>query len=298
MRIKYRNKAPQTEGDTVTSDEVQTIGKDSQQRSELDSFVEALAPSSSGSGLTKNTESSTAQQIPQRARPGDSDPSVGGSKSASSSGDSGSSSTKAKRRSRKGRFQVQDSAFPIKAAPGRSTSIPQNDIHSVSEGIEGLRVADTETVNSKSDVIMEDKEHEEVHEDDNFIPEIPARVIYIDDDPINRNILKKKLSKGDSCTVELANNGEAGAEAVINDEQGFDVVLMDLMMPIKDGYNSCESIRQAEKAGKVKGRNWHRINKRIPIFAVSASISPNHHDALIECGFDGELIADGYVGLN
>ncbi|TIB58847.1 hypothetical protein E3P78_03787 [Wallemia ichthyophaga] len=286
VRIKYRNKAPQTEGDTVTSDEVQTIGKDLKQRSELDSFVEALAPSSSGSGLTKNSESSTAQQSPQKTRTGDSDPSIGGSKSASSSGGSGSSSTKAKRRSRKGRFQVQDSAFPIKASPGRSTSIPQNDIHSVSEDIEGLRVADTETVNSKSDVIMEDKEHEEVHEDDNVIPEIPARVIYIDDDPINRNILKKKLSKGDSCMVELANNGEAGAEAVINDEQGFDVVLMDLMMPIKDGYNSCESIRQAEKAGKVKGRNWHRINKRIPIFAVSASISPNHHDALIECGFD------------
>ncbi|TIB62597.1 hypothetical protein E3P77_03818 [Wallemia ichthyophaga] len=286
VRIKYRNKAPQTDGETVTTDEVQTIGKDLQ-RSELDSFVEALAPSSSGSGLLKNTESSTTQESPQKARTGDYDPSPpGGSKSASSSGGSGTSSTKAKRRSKKGRFQVQDSAFPIKAGPGRSTSLPQNDIHSVSEGVEDLRVADTETVNSKSDVIAEDEEHEEVHEDEDDIPEIPARVIYIDDDPINRNILEKKLSKSDSCIVELANNGEAGAEAVINDKQGFDIVLMDLMMPIKDGYNSCESIREAEKAGKIKGRNWHRINSRIPIFAVSASISPSHHEALIKCGFD------------
>lgn len=276
----------------TTSDDLQAVRQDVK-RSELDSFVEALAPSSSSSKVKSSDRSITQQNI-KDAVTAASDPNRVGSKSGSSKG-SGGSSTNAKRRSRKGRFQIQDSAYPIRAGPSNTTSIPESDIHSVSEGLEGLKIAETETINSKSDTKEKEKAHEEVHEDKNVTPEKPARVIYIDDDPINRNILKKKIAKGDNCIVELANNGEAGAQAVINDEEGFDVVLMDLMMPIKDGYNSCRNIREAEKDGKIKSRNWHNINKRLPIFAVSASISPSHHDALRNCGFDGEIVFNSCV---
>ncbi|TIA87301.1 hypothetical protein E3P99_03262 [Wallemia hederae] len=298
FRVRYRNKTGQTEagteqtgGGTPSTDELKTIGEDIQ-RSELESFVEALAPSgtpSKGRSLEASSAQNTAQDL------NTSDTGRSGTKSASSksskhskhskqSKDSGGSARA--QRSKKGRFQVQDSAYPIRAGPGHSSSIPQSDIHSMSEGMEGLKVAETETINSKSDIKEEETPHEEVHEAEPLNPEKPARIIYIDDDPINRNILKKKLSKGDSCTVDLANNGEAGAHATINDEQGFDVVLMDLMMPIKDGYESCRTIREAEKENKLKKRNWHHINGRLPIFAVSASISPSHHDALRDCGFD------------
>ena len=302
FRVRYRNRTGQTDagteqtGGSRSTDELKTIGQDIQ-RSELDSFVEALAPSGTPS-KGRSVEASSAHLASQDLNASDAGRS--GSKSASSrsskhskhskdSKDSGSSARA--QRNKKGRFQIQDSAYPIRAGPGQTSSIPQSDIHSMSEGMEGLKVAETETINSKSDIkVEEETPHEEVHEAEHLSPEKPARIMYIDDDPINRNILKKKLSKGDSCTVDLANNGEAGAHATINDEQGFDVILMDLMMPIKDGYESCRIIREAEKEGKVKKRNWHHINGRLPIFAVSASISPSHHDALRDCGFDGELV--------
>lgn len=282
MMQKKDNTGSESTNQSNISDEIDQIGQQVKrmEKNELDSFVEALAPSSvtnkTSSKQSKNSldsNKSAAQNLDVNQHQS----TTSGSNYASSKDSMGSS----KRRYRKGRFQVQDSAYPIRAGPGQTSSIPQCDIHSVSEDISGLRINDTETVDSKTQSSA--KTHLEYIAD-----EKPPRIIYIDDDPINRNILKKKLTKNNKSIVELANNGDAGAQAVIEDEDGFDIVLMDLLMPIKDGYESCKAIRDAEKEGKIKSRIWHELNGRLPIFAVSASISPSHHGVLRESGFDGK----------
>ncbi|TIB68509.1 hypothetical protein E3Q24_03638 [Wallemia mellicola] len=287
FRIRYKNRMQKKEnaGSESTnqsniSEEFDHIGQQVKrmERNELDSFVEALAPSSrTNKTNSKNSKNSygSGKSAGPNVDVNKQQSTTSGSNYASSKDSAGSS----KKKYRKGRFQVQDSAYPIRAGPGQASSIPQSDIHSVSEDIDGLRINDTESVDSRNQSTA--KTHSEYIAD-----EKPPRIIYIDDDPINRNILKKKLTKNDRSIVELANNGDAGAQVVIEDEEGFDIVLMDLLMPIKDGYESCKAIRNAEKEGKIKSRIWHELNGRLPIFAVSASISPSHHGVLIESGFD------------
>ena len=86
--------------------------------------------------------------------------------------------------------------------------------------------------------------------------------------------------------VDLANNGEDAINVITSkSEYYYDVILMDLLMPILDGWECTKKIRSLESDGKIKSNN--SIKNCLPILAVSASISPLDHDKLRDCGFVG-----------
>ncbi|KAJ5949799.1 CheY-like superfamily [Penicillium verhagenii] len=115
----------------------------------------------------------------------------------------------------------------------------------------------------------------------------PLRVLVAEDDPINSKIIHKRLTKL-GHTVELTGNGEACATAFSTQSGAFDVVLMDIQMPIADGYAATQMIREFEsKAGLEALSNIARGNSRIPIFAVSASLLESERQKYIDTGFDG-----------
>ena len=102
-------------------------------------------------------------------------------------------------------------------------------------------------------------------------------VLVVDDNAVNRQVLGLIL---DSVGIEHAEaaDGLEGLEAVTSG--GFDAVLMDLQMPVMDGFEAMRRIRAWESQS---GR------PRLPIYVVSANGLQEHVDAGVAAGADGHL---------
>ena len=66
---------------------------------------------------------------------------------------------------------------------------------------------------------------------------------------------------------------------------------MDLQMPILNGQDACAEIRHFESTGEFADRPaTHVLNGRIPIFAVSATLTESMKDDMQELGMDGWIL--------
>lgn len=102
------------------------------------------------------------------------------------------------------------------------------------------------------------------------------QVLVAEDNPVNAMLLVKLLSKW-QVTTEVARNGEEAVERFLN---GFyDVILMDLHMPVMDGYQATGLIRKVDDTAK----------SGVPIIALTASVSHNIYDKIKEAGMDDYL---------
>ncbi|HEV2533552.1 response regulator [Phenylobacterium sp.] len=100
------------------------------------------------------------------------------------------------------------------------------------------------------------------------------RVLLAEDHPINRAVVEVVLSQIDVELLAVEN----GAEAVdAFRESEFDVVLMDLQMPVMDGLTAIREMRAFEEAG---------VRARTPILAVTANALAEHVAAAREAGAD------------
>jgi PAS domain S-box-containing protein len=91
------------------------------------------------------------------------------------------------------------------------------------------------------------------------LPELPAlRVLVVDDDEFNRLVLRRYLPSP-PLTLAMAVNGRAALDAARNDWP--DVVLLDLEMPVMDGYEAAAKLRELEREGR----------KRLSIVAISSN---------------------------
>ncbi|KAI1770352.1 hsp90-like protein [Hypoxylon cercidicola] len=116
------------------------------------------------------------------------------------------------------------------------------------------------------------------------------RVLVAEDDPINMNILKKRLEKT-GHVVYHAVNGEDCAAVFKGTPAAFDVILMDMQMPIVDGLTSTKMIRAFEKSDECPRLSALATDyKRVPIFAVSASLQEREKATYVDAGFDGWVL--------
>ncbi|EIM81705.1 uncharacterized protein STEHIDRAFT_66042 [Stereum hirsutum FP-91666 SS1] len=115
------------------------------------------------------------------------------------------------------------------------------------------------------------------------------RVLIVEDNDINRMILAKRLTL-DGHIVVNTKNGQEGVDMVKSD-QNFDIILMDVQMPILNGFQATEAIRLLEMSLDLdKERVSHALNGRIPIFAVSASLLERQRVELAKIGVDGWIL--------
>ncbi|WP_294383326.1 ATP-binding protein [Prosthecobacter sp.] len=78
-------------------------------------------------------------------------------------------------------------------------------------------------------------------ETDNFASQNPARILLVEDQPLNQKIATMLLQRLGYSRIDIANNGQ---EAVEMAAQGnFDIVFMDLQMPVMGGVEATRSIR-------------------------------------------------------
>lgn len=73
------------------------------------------------------------------------------------------------------------------------------------------------------------------------LPVDSARVLIVEDGEVNRRFLTHVLTKA-GAHVETAENGKIGVDMAINGD--FDVVFMDMQMPVMDGYTAARTLRE------------------------------------------------------
>lgn len=116
------------------------------------------------------------------------------------------------------------------------------------------------------------------------------RVLIAEDDPINMKVLRKRLEKA-GHTVHHTVNGEDCASIYREGSERYDVVLMDMQMPIVDGLTSTKMIREIEHSGEHHKLSAVASNHgRIPVFAVSASLMEREKNTYMSAGFDGWIL--------
>jgi signal transduction histidine kinase/CheY-like chemotaxis protein len=103
----------------------------------------------------------------------------------------------------------------------------------------------------------------------------PPRVLLAEDNVVNQKVGKRML-ESIGCAVILAPDGEAALRAL--EGGGFDLVLMDCMMPVMDGYAAARAIRAREAGGA-----------RIPVIACTANVTQDELDKCREAGMDDFL---------
>ncbi|KAM5540919.1 hypothetical protein V8D89_005563 [Ganoderma adspersum] len=130
------------------------------------------------------------------------------------------------------------------------------------------------------------KTSQNMGQSDAQIPKL--RILIVEDNDINRMILAKRLSL-DGHTVVNTTNGQEGLEVVTNDPN-FDCVLMDIQMPLLNGYEATKRIRVVEHDRDLADRASHKLNGRVPIFAVSASLFEAQREELFALGMDGWIL--------
>ncbi len=102
------------------------------------------------------------------------------------------------------------------------------------------------------------------------------RVLLVEDNLFNQQVGVYLLER-QGHEVEVAGSG---AEALAQlGKQTYDLVLMDVQMPERDGLETTRAIREQEAA----------TGRRIPIVALTAYASPSDRQRCLQAGMDGHL---------
>ena len=123
---------------------------------------------------------------------------------------------------------------------------------------------------------------EAIEEDDDPIKRYDfhgKKVLLVDDNAFNREIAYEYLI-ANNFVVELAENGVDAVEKIRKaDENTYDVVLMDVQMPILDGYEATKEIRRMDS----------KIAKTIPIIAMTANAFEEDRKLALEAGMNEHI---------
>lgn len=101
-----------------------------------------------------------------------------------------------------------------------------------------------------------------------------GRVLYIEDDPNNRTLVRRILMASD-IQVDLADNAMDGIRMAV--ESPPDLILMDISMPGMDGLTATQEIRSNPAIA------------HIPVIALTANVMQGDRERTLEAGCDGYI---------
>jgi len=99
-------------------------------------------------------------------------------------------------------------------------------------------------------------------------------ILVAEDEIINQNLISTILQKK-GCTVKLVNNGIEAMEAL--KKEHFDMVFMDIQMPVMDGLETTRIIRNSD---------GHEFESTIPVIAMTAHVMKSDREKFLSAGMD------------
>ncbi len=100
-------------------------------------------------------------------------------------------------------------------------------------------------------------------------------ILLVEDNILNQRIVTFSLKKYNH-DVTIANNGLEAVNLFRTNK--YDVILMDIMMPVMDGLEATVKIREIEKS--------ENFESRVPIIALTANTMDNDREKCISYGMD------------
>jgi PAS domain S-box-containing protein len=102
-----------------------------------------------------------------------------------------------------------------------------------------------------------------------------GRILVVEDNTVNQQVTRRFLERL-GCEVDVAENGQRAIE--FTTRASYDLVLMDVQMPVMDGLTATREIRRQELSGR-----------RTPIIALTASAMTDELERCTAAGMDGLL---------
>jgi CheY-like chemotaxis protein len=100
-----------------------------------------------------------------------------------------------------------------------------------------------------------------------------ARILLAEDNPVNQNLTKEILVHV-GCDVDVAEDGQATVNAIRDGGNSYDVILMDVQMPIMDGFEAARRIRT------------DLLETDLPIIAITAKLLGDERQRCLAAGMD------------
>jgi two-component system sensor histidine kinase/response regulator len=97
-----------------------------------------------------------------------------------------------------------------------------------------------------------------------------THILLVEDNPINQAVAKGILEQA-AATVTVADNGQAAIDLLR--AGGYDLVLMDVQMPVMDGFNATRIIRE-------------ELGLKLPVIAMTAGVMASEREQCIAAGMD------------
>jgi signal transduction histidine kinase/ActR/RegA family two-component response regulator len=101
----------------------------------------------------------------------------------------------------------------------------------------------------------------------------PLHILVAEDNPVNQKLAMRLLTQR-GHTVSIANNGQEALTLFANTQ--FNLILMDVQMPIMDGFEATRAIRKTET----------HTNQHIPIIALTAHAMIGDEERCLQAGMD------------
>ncbi len=109
-------------------------------------------------------------------------------------------------------------------------------------------------------------------------------ILLAEDYPTNQEIARRHLERA-GYSVDIAGNGELALEAFKG--KHYDLIFMDVQMPVLDGFQATKAIREIEaKSATKENENVYQKMPRVPIVAMTAHALQEYKELCLEAGMD------------
>jgi CheY-like chemotaxis protein len=105
---------------------------------------------------------------------------------------------------------------------------------------------------------------------------LPLHLLLVEDNPVNRLVATRLIEKQNHSVTAVA-NGQEALEMI--EKEKFDCVLMDVQMPVLDGFEATAAIRNKERSS----------GGHLPIIAMTAHAMTGDLDRCLAAGMDGYI---------
>jgi len=101
-------------------------------------------------------------------------------------------------------------------------------------------------------------------------------ILVVEDNAINQQVAEELLSN-QGALVSIASNGQEGVKAIASANPAYDLVLMDIQMPVMDGYSATEYVRRELKI------------ENLPIIGLTANALSSDREKCLQAGMDAHI---------